>query len=536
MNSFDSCHRALYCLDILEAVLANLNSHDRKDRATCAQVALVCRRFSETALRSTWRVLPTFDPLWNIFLPVNVNRGNFNNPALAIRTHRISYSKWKSAQYDTQRYGDSGIWKRFLMYARSVREVLRMNTDFGSKDTELIRVLVAHNGGSTFLASLRSINWTQNQLSAKTLIELSCPSLLTLNVSNRRTKRDEIEALLPLLPSSFPALSTLVVGASYIPQPRAPPGTPLIPRFKNLRKLRVSIDLNWEDLRSLIGPLEELEFPAASPSNWSEGGALHAPNLRVLTCFGIYAVMRSLLSSLVAPKLARVTLDSVRYRECSTVLYRDVTATLAALASSKASLCIRSISLDYTGKHSDDDRNMELVKNVLHPCLKLTQLEELTVMDKGSPAIYCSDEGILSLAESLKNLKHLNLIADPYHPTRTVSLVSLVHLSRHCPQLTSIRLYLDIFFPLPCTVLPDLPPPDHRHPLKLLSIMTGSLSPTAAGVPAQAAETARVLHRLFPALDVAQSRAAFLNNHSHCARIFHTMWDELDRLQRSSSG
>ena len=103
MYSFDSCHRALYCLDILEAVLANLDPHDRKDRATCAQVALVCRRFSETASRSTWRVLPTFDPLWNIFLPVNVNRGNFNNPALAIRTHRISYSKWKAAQYDTVR-------------------------------------------------------------------------------------------------------------------------------------------------------------------------------------------------------------------------------------------------------------------------------------------------------------------------------------------------------------------------------------------------------------------------------------------------
>lgn len=101
---YESCHRALYCVDILEAVLGTLDLHDRTSRATCAHAALVCRSFCKTALPLTWRVLPTFDPLWNLFLPLNVSPENYHQDGGPVnsstQTHR-GYKKWRMNQYKT---------------------------------------------------------------------------------------------------------------------------------------------------------------------------------------------------------------------------------------------------------------------------------------------------------------------------------------------------------------------------------------------------------------------------------------------------
>ena len=64
------CHRALYCVDILEAVLTESlerNEDTSMNCNTCVQAALVCRSFSETALRLVWRTLPDLNPLWKLF-------------------------------------------------------------------------------------------------------------------------------------------------------------------------------------------------------------------------------------------------------------------------------------------------------------------------------------------------------------------------------------------------------------------------------------------------------------------------------------
>ena len=375
-------------------------------------------------------------------------------------------------------------------------------------DVNLIDTLVAHNDGSTFLPALQSLHWIQNSFAGETLIKLSCPSLTMLKMEC--VSLDEVSTnFLALLPPSFPSLRTLDLGCNLRPFSSTPSLLrPIIPTFQNLRILRVVDWLNWEDLNSIISPLEELKFCAAGPDGTNDiRGALHAPNLRILTCYGYFSPMRPIISSLVAPKLEVVTFESTGEYPNHDPLYHDVTGVLDALITSQPPVHIRNITLEFPGVPTDSDLDTELIEHVLYPCLKLPRLEKLTVWNAAITVVYCSDEGILSLAQSLKHLVHLDLSASPRaSASRSVSLASLVHLSVHCPHLAFVRLLLGTLLPAAPAALPALPPPGHSHPLETLDIMHAPGLSRAVEDPAVVAESARVLLRLFPTLNIAKSR------------------------------
>ncbi|KAI0744825.1 hypothetical protein C8Q76DRAFT_789301 [Earliella scabrosa] len=530
------CHRALYCVDILEAVLTESlerNEDTSMNCNTCVQAALVCRSFSETALRLVWRTLPDLNPLWKLFhQTTNIMHGSTFEATQGNGSRSTFWDDetWRMRPYSMiiseRRHSDPVVWARFLNYAQHVRHIQDANCMYcegTDVDPNLILALTAHNGGSTFLPALRSLRWYQSPSAGRALLKLACPSLTTLELQHhsqfKHDRQEDLADVLALLPSTFPALRSLHIDGFLLLNP--PTSTVFyssIPSFQNLRKLGVTASVTWDDLHSFIAPLEELQLRFTGPDTWSDRGTLLAPNLQILT----------------SPKLDAVRLKSYADSEFPQaggdlgVPYPDVTAVLDALTTSQPSIC--NLALEMCVEiNSDNDTDKDLIHDVLYPCLKLSQLKQLEVIDYSGDeepqSLYYSDKGILSLAQNLKHLTRLQLPDYFYKsPSQSMSLASLVPLSLHCPQLTHLCLGLDTLLPTGPAPVITLPPPEHLHPLKIL--MVGL--PCTAYDSATIAECARVLHRLFPALDIDDSRARSLP-------LLDELWDELERVQLGSS-
>ncbi|KAI0696395.1 hypothetical protein C8T65DRAFT_832824 [Cerioporus squamosus] len=478
----------LHNVDIVGIILQALCSDEdpEENRTICARVARVCHSFAYVALPIVWRRLGDFLPLWTIFLPDNV-------PPLEKATRLIQTEQYEQRTNiikivkEAKLYQEAPRWRRFLRYASYVQ---RLDCGcYSEGEIDLLRSVSAHNKGRTFLPALRCLTWAGDEEGGTTLALLSSAALseLRLNAHDVLDKPHNIEQVVSLLPSYFPALHTFIFAQIA---PTASDDTRVfvnaLTGFKNLRALRIDSNARTLDeslLRQIFASLhlEDLYFWPGDFIGDSEdltlSSPIEAPYLRSLEAKGAAVDMIMVLVNLEAPVLATFKFENYFFDAAPTHMSL-VCKTISALFS--PTLKSLSLGMQSPFEEPEDLEMVDLIQDILHPILSMSQLERLSFvypMEPGAIPIDVQDEDIALLARKLPNLKFLELLYDSPDEDDDddddavpppLSAMSLVYLAQHCPRLEELHLQVVDTDLEDLTVPTSAPTPS--HPLRVLAI------------------------------------------------------------------
>ncbi|KAI1790887.1 hypothetical protein LXA43DRAFT_465009 [Ganoderma leucocontextum] len=136
--------RALMNYDILMTILDGSYYRDQGELTALdlKNSALVCRGFSEPALRALWKTMSPPTPLWRLLAPKG-------RPETII---------------SEQLYKDPERWERFQWYARFVRELEVPDHGWSAmRDAQIFRCLLNHNGRNSFTPSLQVLSYPRSR-------------------------------------------------------------------------------------------------------------------------------------------------------------------------------------------------------------------------------------------------------------------------------------------------------------------------------------------------------------------------------------
>ena len=386
-----------------------------------------------------------------------------------------------------------------------------------------MRAIITHNEERTFLPALRSSWWLQYQECGTTLASRATPSLTKLYYfvsHNSVGEPRHTEEVMKLLPSCFPSLHTFVF---IQPMPRDLKDahdlhTPSLLSMKQLRSLRIDSNLcalHYSILRRIFKAmhLEEIDFWLADLTQYTCTSPILAPDLQTLKCRGPVTDVIALLPELRAPALAAFEFESYFFDATPDHMLR----LCRMLSEPPFSRTLKSVSLIMPApfEEPEDLETVDLISDILHPLLSLTQLESLSF--KYPREMYhvvakTTDEEIARLGRALPNLRFLRLFDNSPdtadypgedsdsdsddEEASSPSCASLVHLAQHCPRLEELHLqYIDVDFDE--FTVPESAP-TASHPLRLLAIR--SLEVEAGN---EEGAFVQLLDRLFPNLRVA---------------------------------
>ncbi|KAI0742641.1 hypothetical protein C8Q80DRAFT_918187 [Daedaleopsis nitida] len=525
MMPYDACHHALQINEVFVVIVIALDTRTISGRCACAQLALVCREYHKIASPLLWRYLPNLLPVWNLILPENVPRSK-DDGGYYVTTVLIERPR---------RYEIPAFWERIMGFTRRVFEVNNVNSL--TCDADLIYALVAHNHGS-FLPSLKRLQFQQTVIGGSTLEFLASETVIELDIAFERditlgyqAPFDELspdrQLVAPLLPSNFPFRFPVAINRAtrslmteFVITAAA--------KFKNIGTLRIPSRVHpvkVEQLRPLAAQLEVLEC-TLDVACGSDMSTLALPLLRVLRCCTNYVDLLSFVSNTVAPKLQIV--DLVDGNHCSPLI-SIIRRLVAAMCSPSFSGSLRSISFcAYALDEEGGDEDVGAVDEILEPCRDVSALESLSFVYAISrrTSLSCTDHNILTLTQTLPNLKFLRILIPAVSGSQSISALAFVHIAEQCPMVEEVHLSVDVFSV--AGELPTLPTSlAPRHPLKTLVILVKALEGNIDSVPG----VARLVNRLFPQLDVAASRSPCEYRTRREVDPWSPVWDQLEAVQ-----
>ncbi|KAI0752116.1 hypothetical protein C8Q74DRAFT_1308871 [Fomes fomentarius] len=437
-----SCHRALECVDIVEAVLDTLDpTCNRRDRAACVSSASVSRLFSEVALHLLWKELDCFFPLWGILLPSQDNLEEYFTTILSLKP-----------------YANPSVWMTFLTCAARVRSIRVVTGIYPLEDT-FLQTLFAYNGGETFLPSLIAMYCRFGPHPPSPLV-IAPRSLTTLSVHPRTSTEqypDQLQAFMSRLTSSFPFLRTLNV----LDDPRINTAGALLKDFRELRCLR---HLN---LKNGCGPLTPLDWQLVADSFCLEtmdvsvaefkdfvNYRIELPHLRHLKCVGYGGQLALFLTSARLLNLQSLTLSwfgTIPLTEfcslfsiiSSCLRHNSLRRLVLARRSKVEFIPHRMLALVQTSAESAGQLSLS---DILRPCFAFRNLEDLAIRVrwKDEPINFTDDE-FLSIARAFPYLRNFKVVLKP---TSGLTAKSLVHVAQYCPRLVWLETLIDHLQPI----------------------------------------------------------------------------------------
>ncbi|KIO26773.1 hypothetical protein M407DRAFT_23968 [Tulasnella calospora MUT 4182] len=155
------------------------------DQKDCGAAAIVCRRWSSSALDELWRSLPTLIPLLSLLGPIeDTNMGKDLQPDVIVA---------------------EGTWEVFKGYAKRVRVLAHDSGDALISTGLVLRIVSAHLG-QTVLPNLREADWNLCDDDTTYQVAVFCsPSLdsISLQIANDGVDIRMVQRMLVSL-SSFP--------------------------------------------------------------------------------------------------------------------------------------------------------------------------------------------------------------------------------------------------------------------------------------------------------------------------------------------
>lgn len=423
-----------------------------------------------------------------------------------------------------------------MRFAGWVQEVENVNSLVC--DADLIHALVSHNDGRTFLPSLKRIHWYQTAIDGSSLSFLSSESILEVGITFERDNIHGIEISLdgltpacqlvaPLLPSNFPfrSLATLNFFTRSLMGEFAISSLPL---FNNLRILRMPSRIHpvaYDKLHSLSSRLEVLECALDTACN-ADVNPLHVPSLRVFKCCGRCKDLELFVSRTSAPKL--VVAEFTDDHSCTVSTLRQL---IAATCAPRFSESLRSLSFCASALYGQDDEDADVgpIDDVLRPCQHVVGLESLTFIYPVSrrSCFSYSDESFLTLAQYLPNVKDLKILLPSTIGQQSISTLSLLYITQHCPLVRELHLSVDVF-----SVVDPVSTPMHtlnpRHSLTTLVLLSRRVELRTGESMSRFSD---VVDHLFPALDVEGSRCPNDYRSIRQPNPWHTVWTQVAAIQ-----
>ncbi|RPD76910.1 hypothetical protein L226DRAFT_569146 [Lentinus tigrinus ALCF2SS1-7] len=386
----------------------------------------------------------------------------------------------------------------------------------------VVRVLLARNGGVTFLPSLLCFEWLQTReaphfpsaLLPSTLREFVCnlePVVGTLAHDGR------VQETLTRVARSVPHLQSLYVKHS------PPVGCALISRplssFLSLEDFQVQVKqaISPENLKTsaFLPHLRTLQCVIDAFTDTTD--RFFMPSLRYARIGGSVPSFTGFIAGLHAPLLSH--LDFVAkdtYSPCA------VTHFISTVWDSSIGGYLQSLHFD------TDELAIAGMLDMDHPVIPLVSLP---------------DTDFVKMAQAWPHLEELALVLR-WESSAFPSLAALVHLSQYCPELERCMLPLDInTLPEPPAELPDPAPSTAKsgeagkgpartaHPLRTISFRLRQWR--RAEVPPAA--LARILHALFPGLDVLECSEDQYPKFRQMRGDLEKMWFEFQALQERES-
>ena len=416
-------------------------------------------------------------------------------------------------------YTDPFVWTRFLTCAARIRYIGHVQCrEYASP---VLKALLDHNGGKTFLPMLRTLSWIQNRSSGLLLLSFAPPTLRNLFILGFSGQYEFVDAVTPHLASAFPNLR-------YLELNRTRSGA--APLLKSLRGLAQLDELNLTPTEQfgpqewkLIGSTMTLRKLRVYIDGFAGPVPCSVPNLFALKCTGSVEQSLYLVQSLDAPRLEE--LELIPHGKISLEEFRKL---LEGISAPDFAPSLRQLTLirDDTGMewrvtalsstpHSDTFADM------LRPCFELKKLEVLAlhIVWKGMPVI-CDDDDILAIARALPQLRALdvNLV-----PTTPLTLQIFVLVAKLCPKLQSFGFHA--FRAQPFKLKQPFTPPTPNHPLRIIKFRL------AEGTLGNLGKAASYLHTLFPHLDIEAQRRHFEGDRSLVKGEWPGVWLRIKAMQ-----
>ncbi|KAH9887062.1 hypothetical protein C8Q73DRAFT_714556 [Cubamyces lactineus] len=528
-----STQTALYNYDILAYIFNAFESRTRgSGRTALAACTLVCQTWTEPASRVLWRKLDSLHPLWALLA------GRYFPPSAKRLTEFWTIVEPEEFVKEIV-VKEPGLWKRFLKQASHIREI--GTASYGEAELALIRSIVHHNGGVTFLPSLNILAWRHAITTDMTLLMVASPSLRSLELSTARsiprpnaimsTPPNDYTPSEPLfagLPAAAPYLRRLVISGRQLPSTIV---YPHVVGFTRLRELYLYNDLctvRPADLYLILKALPDLELLSMQVKDFSNPPrAASSTSLRELRVNGTPADLAGLLSpsGIDAPFLTSLSLNiggeayTASHQHCLEAL------ALANFAPTLRTLVLATVVCDWP---IPADASFEHYTTLIGPLMRLAQLEdvELRVLDTW---LNLADEDVLAVARAWRRLRRLVL---SYIPTDSVpDMTVLRHFAALCPDLRELvltKVRIPQVFDVPAPAVAEIITTARStktiaesekavHPLRKLDLRLTF----ATRDPINTLEVARFIDALFPRLEVSATRSGRIT-------VFTAPWEKIE--------
>ncbi|RPD76956.1 hypothetical protein L226DRAFT_532967 [Lentinus tigrinus ALCF2SS1-7] len=514
-------HRAMMCYDVLCSTFDALQNGIVEDtqeaalcRATLASCAVVCRPWSQPALRRLWNKLPSLLPLLHIFTPDDMHFFPFEDlisdsilgwvPILAVELYRNA---------------PSSCWDRLAFYSRFVHGCAWEGHSTAS--LTLLALVLGLNPQRTFLPHLETLAWTPSEKRDALFVTLSGRKLreLVLYYSLCDVDDECLQPILERLQTSSPRLTSIRIDG---PLPFV--GADLchiIASFRYLREIDLAFQVDISSFMTLVSSsrITSIKIGNVFGTAVEDAQVLRCPELHTLAVSGDSSCLTYLLGLLRMPSL-RLAHLVIRERspapgtsdKVATPDYASCIAALAAAASPGVHLEWLNISIG----RSNDLPTMPACRTVLidliGPLLPFARLRhfELLHMDRDICVQFAASNSDLEvMTKAWMELEYLSLDSLTWHLDdagfyHIPSIAALYHFWHNCPNLHELRLpYLDLLHDDP-TELPMPTVQESKHPLTTLRVDAGMWKKGRVELcyeEGQHISFAKYLMRLFPRLD-----------------------------------
>ncbi|KAI0702560.1 hypothetical protein C8Q76DRAFT_226960 [Earliella scabrosa] len=548
---FSARHRALNCYDVLcmiiEAGIPDPSLHEREAsecRVALFNAALVCRSWSEPALRALWTRLPSLLPIWHFFTPAGCS---------------VPKCSWECEEYfetvlAAQLYRDQKPWSRLLKYTKHVRELARhpefsFYCDPEDQELALLGLVLAHNPRKPrpVFPHLRALWWSPASTTDASFLVLAGLTLRHLALDYQVGFDEGLAPLLLRLQESSPLLESLCVKSG--PMTMACVVQSLmrtVASFVHLREVDLgSLEVDVASVCDVLSKTNLVSFIARVIVWDRETIALpRTPvfsRLVTLHVGGWSGALAQLFASVRMPWLQRAHLSIELWYEidCSAL------ACMSAFYAAACSPDLRELTIFLPmprframvpSVYADN-----ILSALLKPLLAHTQLRDLEVYSEAYK-FAASDRDFEDMARAWPALQRLSLegitwsqdetrSADSHHshsssdlePVRIPTAATLYHFWRHCSHLRELALpYLDLTvdpasLPLPCASEIS----DHR--LVYLRIDRTEWKNGRVQLRWKALSGyANYINLLFPALDLEEC--------AEPSRVLHPPWSHITRV------
>ncbi|KAH9948842.1 hypothetical protein B0H21DRAFT_787475 [Amylocystis lapponica] len=485
-------HRALDIPEIIYEIIQHLQPqtscnycYESPQLRDLAKVARVCKALSEPTLDILWRELDNMLPLLRLLSPLqSVSVGN-----QGFMGSRNDDAYFMRGQVPLDE------WTRFQLYARRVRHL--SSNYFEMKDDSIFIELSRLTDGNPLLPSLTRLNWVPPLLSQADNFFLISPSLRSLALFpvvpegfdriHHELLDQAYEQLLRRLFARAPFLEEFYiyedcgpVVASYLP----------IAEAKHVRVLDITVarsaftDTTFARAISAMESLDHLKIHLEKPFTPSGGFS----NLRHLCVHSdSFSFITGFLSAIGSRRLL-----SIHIVHCSITNQANAEMFLECLAQCVKHTSLRNLTLICKRFSTSSLHLVSRLADFLKTLLPLHDLETLRI--EVCHSLASSDEDVLAMASAWPRLTSLTLLHQLPN-VENLSIWSLRHLARLCPNLTRLRLSNV------GTQLSDPFPSDaaqvRQHGLEQLEFNCQPF-----GGAGEHAQVARFLNRLFPNLDL----------------------------------